>query len=121
MQMEFDMNLEHSKVCSHCNERKSLDDFRLKNRGHYHGYDHRCRDCEDGYHKELRELKKSIPPKPDACECCGTVAELQLDHDHVELKHRGWICKSCNVRVGIVERSGKEQPAYIYDYIDGRK
>ena len=115
------MELEHSKQCSHCGERKSLDDFNKKKRDGYYGYDHRCRDCLNLVVREVVALRKTAPPKPDTCECCGSVADLQLDHNHLTVKFRGWICKPCNVRVGYVERAGKKQPDYIYKYIDERK
>jgi Recombination endonuclease VII len=40
-------------------------------------------------------------PAPPACECCGKPGKrLCLDHDHVTLKFRGWLCDACNMGIG---------------------
>jgi hypothetical protein len=47
-------------------------------------------------------------PRPDKCEACGSKPDgwqkvLHWDHDHATGDFRGWICFSCNVKLGIIE------------------
>lgn len=39
-------------------------------------------------------------PKPEACEACGKVAQMCLDHCHQTNKFRGWLCHNCNLGIG---------------------
>jgi hypothetical protein len=41
-------------------------------------------------------IAEFVSSRPKACEICGTVAELELDHDHVSGFCRGWLCRFCN-------------------------
>ncbi len=43
-------------------------------------------------------------PMPAACECCGAVpdATLHADHDHVTGEFRGWLCRKCNMALGLL-------------------
>lgn len=42
--------------------------------------------------------------KSGKCECCGRETDkLNLDHDHVTGKIRGWLCRSCNLALGHVK------------------
>lgn len=55
--------------------------------------------------RNSRWKKQGVAPtrdEPEWCECCGRLPEtvLCLDHDHVTLKFRGWICRQCNAAIG---------------------
>ena len=63
-----------------------------------------CKECISKESKIVRDLKKTAPPVPEVCDCCGKVPDpksfrnkLQLDHNHKTGKFRGWICDNCNV------------------------
>lgn len=55
-------------------------------------------------HKVAEYKGHSAPTrsKPDRCECCARRKKLYMDHDHVTLKFRGWICVSCNSGIGLL-------------------
>lgn len=50
--------------------------------------------------------KKAGRVKPDRCEVCNKSGVICFDHCHSTGKFRGWLCKECNVVLGIV----KEDP-----------
>jgi len=45
-------------------------------------------------------------PEPNACECCGRdsliVGTLHLDHCHAAHRFRGWLCRPCNMGLGLL-------------------
>lgn len=41
--------------------------------------------------------------KPDSCEICGAMSVIHFDHDHKTGKFRGWICRRCNLVLGMVK------------------
>jgi len=48
-------------------------------------------------------------PRPEVCElCCGAPKErdsLNLDHDHRTGRFRGWLCRKCNMALGLLRDS----------------
>ena len=90
------------KLCIECKEIKNLSEFR-KDKKNIHPV---CLKCDRKLKKILREIKKTAPPRPDCCECCGrkasdtAIGTLVLDHDHQTGKFRGWICDRCNLGIG---------------------
>ena len=65
-----------------------------------------CKCCEKEANKVVRELKKTAPPKPARCDCCGKKFK-DLNDKHINLDHcretgtfRGWLCTSCNQGLG---------------------
>ena len=94
-----------TKVCSRCNEEKSIGDFDkksfIKDGYFWDGHDHRCKVCKSEDSVLRARLNKGFANlKTDYCECCGnTDTEIMLDHDHDSLNFRGFVCKSCNVNL----------------------
>lgn len=82
------------------------------------GRSHGCRECHRVY---MAEYKKRDPKArkrsylrlvygydgdlADACEMCGSVNRLCLDHDHVTGVIRGTLCHRCNVGIGMLNDS----------------
>jgi len=94
-----------TKVCKDCNEEKHLDSFYNM----YHRKDgspckgNVCNACKAEHKRVQRALEKDAGLKPTHCQCCGKEAtSLILDHCHVELKHRGFICHNCNTAIGLL-------------------
>ena len=89
-----------TKTCLYCNVPKPHEDFPL----HSHskdGYDSRCTKCIRSHSALRRELRKTAPPKPIICECCGQPPKKWcLDHDHERNVFRGWLCDDCNTAIG---------------------
>ena len=86
------------KVCNNCKIRKPVQDFYKDRDGHCIN----CKICKDKINKITKNLHKTAPQRPHACECCGKVSDspLVLDHDHETGKFRGWICIKCNLGLG---------------------
>ena len=95
-----------TKKCVICKKDKVLTDY-AKHKHAKDGLDSRCRKCVKEQSKIRSRLKKSAPPKPDVCECCGINPEEKqyraywvLDHDHKTNTFRGWLCDECNLGIG---------------------
>lgn len=37
------------------------------------------------------------------CEICGETVKRYWDHDHETGEHRGWLCRNCNVAIGMMK------------------
>lgn len=101
-----------TKECNDCKKHKPLSAFN-KHPHHKDGFDNRCKDCKKYRNKEVLKLKKTAPPMPKACECCGELPNkgvgsnprkrqltLVLDHDKTTGLFRGWLCSMCNIAIG---------------------
>jgi Recombination endonuclease VII len=61
--------------------------------------------------KDLAAQEKAMGrPRPEFCEICGGPPNdrwgvLHFDHDHATGKPRGWICRNCNVMLGLARDS----------------
>ena len=103
-----------SKICSYCGENKFLSEY-PKHKNHKDNLDSRCKQCISERAKKRNLIRKTAPPKPDVCECCGKDPTLQqyhsfwiLDEDHENDCFRGWLCNGCNLAIG-----------YLGDNIEG--
>ena len=88
------------KQCETCEEIKDESEFyrhpSLKGNLHKH-----CKKCHNKKMRIIREIKKTAPPKPEHCECCGElVKSFHCDHDHETGLFRGWLCAHCNQGIG---------------------
>ena len=45
--------------------------------------------------------------RPKECEVCTTPGVVCFDHDHGDLKFRGWICQHCNIIIGMAKDDPK--------------
>jgi hypothetical protein len=51
---------------------------------------------------EYRE-KLAGRSRPEYCEICGAMGRIDFDHDHLTGIFRGWICRRCNLVLGLVK------------------
>jgi hypothetical protein len=98
------IDLNQTQVCCDCGEEKPISCFSV-DRAYTTKIKHRpdCNECRNR-HKRIAEIaKRTAPPKPDVCDCCGEVPKKwQMDHDHETGKFRGWICVPCNRGIGML-------------------
>ena len=88
------------KRCLYCQREKSLDQY-PRHSLYKDNLDTRCKDCVRKQSKLRAKLHKTAPPKPEFCECCGSIPlKWCLDHDHKTNTFRGWICDKCNTGIG---------------------
>ena len=93
------------KACRQCEGIFPTDKYSKNYTNMHSGREYRqsvCRDCTRGQDLARRTLGKQHP-RPEIgepCACCGRIAKLVLDHDHLTLEFRGFICRECNVGIG---------------------
>ena len=66
-----------------------------------------CEDCRRYNTRILNALKKKHKPrKNQCCQVCGiSITEsgkANLDHCHKTGRFRGWLCKECNMAIGLL-------------------
>jgi len=95
------------KTCIKCGEEKTLDQFYNNDWEGNTRFPYGRPDCKDCYNKS-QTMKKRIKRgfaslKTAHCECCGEVCDTQVDHDHNIDSFRGFVCGSCNTKLGKIE------------------
>jgi hypothetical protein len=66
------------------------------------------------YQRRLKGYPEPTRPEAATCEICGhppggRFAHLDLDHCHDTGKFRGWLCRQCNIALGMA----KDSPACL--------
>ncbi len=63
-----------------------------------------CKSCRNRHERHIRTLLRSHPRPPPGtpCNCCGRIDKLHLDHDHSTGAFRGYLCKNCNLGIGLI-------------------
>jgi hypothetical protein len=117
-----------TKVCTGCKEElPNTFDFFPKNTKHSTGENytkHLCKKCHNHNGKIVNELRKSpkTPPVSECCDNCGIsfknfpTVNIHLDHCKLTDSFRGWLCKNCNVGLGMLgddEEGLKQALAYL--------
>tara|TARA_B100000927_G_scaffold222519_1_gene182432 strand:- start:1892 stop:2329 length:438 start_codon:yes stop_codon:yes gene_type:complete len=101
-----------TKVCSQCRKEKpaTTEYFtsNVNNKGVHDRLKHICKSCVSLNSRIVRELRKTAPPVPENCDVCGgslsklPSREIHLDHCRKTETFRGWLCKNCNVGIGML-------------------
>ena len=97
-----------TKRCAMCKEHlptSSFNEMGISSKGtqYYQGY---CRPCHTKRLSNIYHIKKSAPPVPENCACCGvsfsSVSSKNTHMDHCEATEafRGWLCAPCNLGIG---------------------
>lgn len=55
------------------------------------------------YYKLKQKEIKAGRKKPEQCEICHSNIKIDFDHHHECNKFRGWICRRCNLVLGMVK------------------
>ncbi len=108
-----------TKYCTWCEQTLPVEKFH-KNSQRLDGLMMICAQCYNSHKRLVRKLKKTSPPPPDNCECCGKETKLQLDHCHNTQNFRGWICVNCNTGIGKLGDSIEGLQKAI-DYLNGHQ
>lgn len=65
------------------------------------------------------EYKEKIAgrAKPEVCEICRRKSTIDFDHDHATGDFRGWICRRCNLVLGMV-KDDRRLLRLLAEYLD---
>ena len=98
---------ESTKICRKCGRDLPVTAFRWRGEGTVRKrINIDCKECVAADDRIRSKLRKTAPPIPLVCDCCGESPlkpyksqhkKLCLDHNHKTGEFRGWICDSCNV------------------------
>ena len=98
---------ENTKICRKCGRDLPVTSFRWRGEGKKpNRVNIDCKECVAADDRIRNKLRRTAPPVPLVCDCCGESPlkpyksqhkKLCLDHNHQTGKFRGWICDSCNV------------------------
>lgn len=92
------------KVCKSCKQQKPNTEF-VKADGQHRATRNRCKDCckqQANIREHLRSMNP--PPKDGDCPICSMPPKKWvLDHCHVDMTFRGYICAACNAGIGLLQ------------------
>lgn len=127
------------KLCPHCRQVRSIDQFRLtawgkaaswcvicdRERGKVHRAKpeikerERRRHIQDTYGLSPDEYQRLIVEQGGRCSICGdTMRKIHVDHDHDTGRVRGLLCPSCNTGLGHFNDS-LEMLSKAFNYLKG--
>jgi hypothetical protein len=101
-------NVVPHRICNKCMEYKPITEFH-KDKGRRDALKRHpvCNKCLKRHQQVVSKIRKTAPPKPTVCECCGrnpdidtTIRGWAMDHNHITEEFRGWICQTCNIGLG---------------------
>ncbi len=97
-----------------------------KNRYH-NDTDYRLQKLIDGLHRKAKErdhssckvtVKELKLSWTGQCHCCGECEKsdnsLCIDHCHITGKFRGWLCRNCNLALGLCQDNPNILVKYLY-------
>lgn len=73
--------------------------------------------------RKRRECDYDEPSPTQPCAICCTVTKLDYDHCHETGLHRGWICRRCNLALGLLGDSFERVVSalnYMMVFVGGR-
>lgn len=97
---------EETRLCKVCNNHKDINSFYVTThkKDGSRTYGHVCNSCKKDRSDVVKHLKqKYLEPSLKICQCCQQkVDTLVLDHCHISLEFRGWLCHNCNKGIGML-------------------
>lgn len=100
------------KVCYMCKQSLPATEefyhYNTNNKGARDRFKHRCKKCVSEAKQVVQTLRKTAPPLYQCCPICDVDFDT-LDSKNIHLDHcsntntfRGWLCKNCNVGLGML-------------------
>lgn len=72
--------------------------------------------------------RKAGRARPEVCDICGEKAIMHFDHDHMTGRFRGWLCRKCNVALGmfkddaiLMKKAAEYITRHVWDTLAGRQ
>jgi len=78
------------------------------------------KDGLSGNNNIKRKEKEAGRERPDICEVCYAQSKTDFDHDHQTGEFRGWLCRRCNLSLGMV-KDNQSLLRKLADYLDLQK
>jgi len=67
------------------------------------------------------KIGRAPRPRPEQCELCGALGVICFDHNHATGEFRGWLCRRCNITLGMVKDNRELLLAMVnYLLLNGR-
>ena len=62
-----------------------------------------CERYRIGSYIGMNAIEDIIGTRPESCPICNKNKPLSIDHDHETNELRGWLCRSCNLILGLAD------------------